>query len=1639
VTQPADQLLTEVLASRLAELVGDSEPGHCVRVDDVEESLTGVLAGSLMIKLPNVAVNVLRADPQGEFEIRPERAVELRNRKATACLLLIPAGEGHAASSLDNSFQRVPVLDVYQSIEGKLMGQLNDSHLRDVVQRNRRWLRSQHVESWAEFLAELCAEPSMTTFGRNLWRVGLVPDLGDEPENRLERNRVATRAISRPSRPAASIDERLTVGGLQEGAWRVPLRRFFAQRGAQLANPRIWGQEIAASHPELCFDGWRLAESVQEDLVALEVEPFSKPDGSLDKTSKLELGADGQLMLRVPENGTAPLVVQWKTDPPKVSAVAQWLIEVIPPEDLRTEDSEPLATMTVKGGKRRCTVKVSVEEDSLLHGSRYVVSVKALGEHGENVALTSGDPAIADSQEFQVVAGPDSEPRTRRRAAASVPEAVMRAALDGVDDLTEDLVSWDLEGQVFGLRLGNRRAIQVRVCEAIVRLQRLSMSLPNEPMHFVGKGSYGTPIDVDKVERLIVTLPPALRRARAEFLTGLAARAPRDTAESVSWDDELRAVARSYLATYKRALDSDNLSSVKELLLVDTLSLAVRRSSETVRSVVMLPIHPLRLAWICAHDVVLREWADQLTQVTPRSARASMVDAGLAAQVVPANLPFSVVDHEGKMAIYAEELSFGAGLYLRPGNVDSEAAAESVFSVLGLDRAGSTMRASSRMVAERIAAYKAAHDPGGTLRLLSINPGSGDLVAGALAEEVEPSPLENDDQIPDDPNRLEVVCYTDSAAYIRPVPALADLQRSLRNREFTRRGNHLFPPMSLSVREVGRLLEDPAAAHVAVIQDVGGATTKLSPAAERKPSFRDLLVPLVTRSYTDRGDLVWESVPSTGPSTGGSEQDLAVAHRSHQKAVGRVLGSTDGHVPSVQVILDGERQARVNSAHERADWVIGIDRFVGVDLYEGGPNASLSQSYILDYAPDFVEGIGDRLTVTTSHRAEVERLLEGAMRDLGLGDVEESVRDVLSTLSVVSGRLALRLLEDSSLAREAVSLAAVIAHLREREELKGLIVVPVDAHPEIFGAAVRGEGAARRCDLLLVRLGQRSFKIECVEVKSRKEARLPKALADHIVDQLQDTRRLLESRFFGAEPLRIDRELQRARLLSLLHYYADRSANHGLIAPDTIDEFHRYIDRIEETGEIAEISMRGYVISLEGDHGFQKKYGDVPLTVLTADDLGRLGFTTRRGDHSAPSPEPTPGFAERGPKTTPPKTVAIEPPPVVETPPPREKASVPGSAGAAGSDAKLETDAQATGATTSDSSDGDGDGSGASATREIEVVLGQVAGGSDVLWSVSTKGSPHAFVIGIPGQGKSVTTRKIIRDFSEQDLPALVIDFHGDMAADPPKGAIVLNAAEGLPFSPFDPDVRKGRPINTTAWEVAEVIGYVAKLGEIQRNHVYKALQRAYSDHGWTGTTEGTGVPSMEEFGDALEEVETGAQGKNARARLQPFTDFGLFADDAGGHFTILNEERRGLIIDISQIGLEEVQRFAASFMLRRIHREMFSWGQDSTMKLAVVLDEAHRMAKDVTLPKIMKEGRKYGVGVVVASQSAHDFHADVIGNAGTKIVFRTNYPSSKGVSGFLRGRSGLDLTQEIERLGVGVAYVSTPGVAQAQKVYMAQ
>jgi len=165
--------------------------------------------------------------------------------------------------------------------------------------------------------------------------------------------------------------------------------------------------------------------------------------------------------------------------------------------------------------------------------------------------------------------------------------------------------------------------------------------------------------------------------------------------------------------------------------------------------------------------------------------------------------------------------------------------------------------------------------------------------------------------------------------------------------------------------------------------------------------------------------------------------------------------------------------------------------------------------------------------------------------------------------------------------------------------------------------------------------------------------------------------------------------------------------------------------------------------------------------------------------------------------------------------------------------------------------------------------------------------------------------------------------------------------------------------------------------------------------------------------------------------------ELGLFRDGEDSSAELAGLLRGGLVVDVHNLGLETLQLAAGAFILRKIYKDMFRWGETARLRMAIVLDEAHRLARDITLPKIMKEGRKFGIVVVAASQGLSDFHPDVVGNAGTKVVFRTNFPMSKKVAGFLRARKSTDLASAIEQLDVGEAYVQTPEMATCARVRM--
>jgi hypothetical protein len=250
-----------------------------------------------------------------------------------------------------------------------------------------------------------------------------------------------------------------------------------------------------------------------------------------------------------------------------------------------------------------------------------------------------------------------------------------------------------------------------------------------------------------------------------------------------------------------------------------------------------------------------------------------------------------------------------------------------------------------------------------------------------------------------------------------------------------------------------------------------------------------------------------------------------------------------------------------------------------------------------------------------------------------------------------------------------------------------------------------------------------------------------------------------------------------------------------------------------------------------------------------------------------------------------------------------------------------------------------------------------------------------------------------------------------------------------LPFSILEPKQGKGPRAKESIWELAEICQYVCGLGDIQRDAVYRAFESAYE-----GVAVGE-TPLLSSVREFIDDDEGDGNAKNVKARCRPLFEFGLFADSPTEE--INDQFTNGSVVDLHELKSETLQIAAGAFTLRKLYRTMFTWGTSDRIRLAVVLDEAHRLAKDVTLPKIMKEGRKFGIAVVVASQDVRDFHDQVLSNAGTKVIFRVNFPDSRKVSGFVRTVGGETLSQQIERLPVAEAIIQTPEMISAEPIRM--
>jgi hypothetical protein len=303
-------------------------------------------------------------------------------------------------------------------------------------------------------------------------------------------------------------------------------------------------------------------------------------------------------------------------------------------------------------------------------------------------------------------------------------------------------------------------------------------------------------------------------------------------------------------------------------------------------------------------------------------------------------------------------------------------------------------------------------------------------------------------------------------------------------------------------------------------------------------------------------------------------------------------------------------------------------------------------------------------------------------------------------------------------------------------------------------------------------------------------------------------------------------------------------------------------------------------------------------------------------------------------------------------------------------------------------------------------------------------GNGHVEIWGSSGMGKTQFTMSLLGQLAHHTGTRFAIaDFKNDYSSESNDFPSVVGAQfidlwnEGAPFNPLALRDVDQRTVESAQIELRDAVDVAARsftrMGHRQLNKFRQVLHEAYEigrrEERW---------PTMMTVNDLLDDDLSGVIGDLTRNQI--FRDGPPLGDIVDAN----------VIFGLSQIpgnGLTTV--LAAGFILSALLLKIQSMPPvANTIRYALVVDEAHRVADFKALDTLVREGRSKGLAVILATQQPSDLPEVVATNAATKICFRLPDATMSAAAARRLDPSDPTLPEQLRTLGVGEAFVRLGG-----------
>ena len=329
------------------------------------------------------------------------------------------------------------------------------------------------------------------------------------------------------------------------------------------------------------------------------------------------------------------------------------------------------------------------------------------------------------------------------------------------------------------------------------------------------------------------------------------------------------------------------------------------------------------------------------------------------------------------------------------------------------------------------------------------------------------------------------------------------------------------------------------------------------------------------------------------------------------------------------------------------------------------------------------------------------------------------------------------------------------------------------------------------------------------------------------------------------------------------------------------------------------------------------------------------------------------------------------------------------------------------------------------------VLLGRSVSDGEELWFDPLRPgeelpNSHVLITGESGSGKTQTIQVLGAGLMRQGVSPLVLDFKSDYdgawARD--QGLSVIDPMRGdrLPFNPLapapDPQTGEANGLRQVHL-VADLLRRVWGLGDQQSFRIREATKAAYAAAGVpAGSFPAEGqrrYPTFEDVRQHLDPEDT------LLGRLSPLFDLDPFRPDADGK-QLAEMLERGTVVRLSPLPGSEAKASIAELLLLALYDHLARQGHARTLRWLLVMDEGWRLSTCPYLEPLLREGRAFGLGAIIATQFPRDLALEIKGCAATQLYFSQTQLDQvtevqRAVLGGSQGREAKEMAEALRGL----------------------